>query len=95
MYHLYVFQNESLDLSVTWNKTNRTSNYTLIKHMLPMSSKFRVKSYIKTILSKTQENSGLKTTYLKRITTEELFIIFILRDYLHIPYLFIYLLKSN
>jgi hypothetical protein len=34
----------------------------------------RVNPYIKTILSKTQENSRLKTRYLKGITTEQLFI---------------------
>jgi hypothetical protein len=34
----------------------------------------RVNPYIKTILSKTQENSMLKTRYLKGITTEQLFI---------------------
>jgi hypothetical protein len=49
--------------------------------MLPMSFKFKVNLYIKTILSKTHENSRLKTRYLKGITTEQLFIISILRDY--------------
>ena len=49
--------------------------------MLPTSFKFRVNPYIKTILSKTRENSRLKTRYLKGITTEKLFIISILRDY--------------
>ena len=54
---------------------------TQIKHMLPTSFKFRVNPYIKTILSKTRENSRLKTRYLKGITTEQLFIISILRYY--------------
>ena len=49
--------------------------------MLPTSFKFRVNSYIKAVLSKTRENSRLKTRYLKGITTEQLFIIFHLRDY--------------
>jgi hypothetical protein len=50
--------------------------------MLSTSFKFRANSYIKTILSKTQENSRLKTKYLKEITTEKLFIISIARGYL-------------
>jgi hypothetical protein len=49
--------------------------------MLPMSFKLRVNSYIKTIISKTRENLRLKTRYLKGITIEQLFIIFIARDY--------------
>ena len=78
------------NFSVTWNKINSSSNLlisypsitqTQIKHMLPTSFKFRVNSYIKTVLSKTRENSRLKTRYLKGITTEQLFIISILRDY--------------
>ena len=68
---------------VTWNKINSSSDLvisypsitqTQIKHMPPTSFKFRVNSYIKTILSKTRENSRLKTRYLKGITTEQLFI---------------------
>jgi hypothetical protein len=62
--------------------------------MLPMSFKFKVNPYIKTILSKTYENSRLKTRYLKGITTEQLFIISILRDYLQRPFYFIQLLKE-
>jgi hypothetical protein len=50
--------------------------------MLPMSFKFRVNSYIKIVLSKTRENSRLKTRYLKGITIEQLFIISIARVYL-------------
>jgi hypothetical protein len=42
--------------------------------MLPTSFKVKVNLYIKTILSKTRENSRLKTRYLKGITTEQLFI---------------------
>jgi hypothetical protein len=38
---------------------------------------FRVNLYIKIVLSKTQENSKLKTRYLKGITIEQIFIIFI------------------
>jgi hypothetical protein len=49
--------------------------------MLPMSFRFRVNSYIKTTIFKTRENLRLKTRYLKGITTEQLFIIFIARVY--------------
>jgi hypothetical protein len=42
-----------------------------------LHTSFRVNSHIKTVLSQTQENSRLKTRYLKGITTEQLFIIFI------------------
>ena len=59
--------------------------------MLPMSFKFRANSHVKTIISKTQENSRLKTRYLKEITTKQLFIISIARDYPQSP--FIQLLK--
>ena len=62
--------------------------------MLPTSFKFRVNSYIKTDVSKTQENSRLKTRYLKGITIEQLFIISILRDCLQSPFYFIQLLKQ-
>jgi hypothetical protein len=51
--------------------------------MLPTSFKFRVSSYIKSVISKTLENSRLKTRYLKGITTEQLFIIFSARAYLN------------
>jgi hypothetical protein len=50
--------------------------------MLPMSFKFRVNSYIKSVISKTQENSRLKTRYLKGIMIEQLFIISNARAYL-------------
>jgi hypothetical protein len=50
--------------------------------MIPMSFKFRVNSYIKSVISKTQENLRLKTRYLKGIMTEQLFIISIARAYL-------------
>ena len=104
MQHFCVFQKVNLqNFSVTWNKINNSSDLlisypsitqTQIKHMLPMSFKFRVNSYIKAILSKTQENSRLKTRYLKGITTEQLFIISIIRDYLQrVPFYFIQLLK--
>ena len=88
---------------VTWNKINNSSDLlisyplitlTQIKHMLPTSFKFRVNPYIKIILSKTRENLRLKTRYLKGITTEQLFIISILRDYLQGPFYFIQLLKQ-
>ena len=78
MQHSCVFQKINVQkFRVTWNKINSSSDLlisyplvtqTLIKHMLPMSFKFRVNPYIKTILSKTQENSRLKTRYLKGIT---------------------------
>ena len=83
------------NFSVTWNKTNSSSNLLIsypsitqnqIKHMPPTSFKFRVNPYIKTILSKTRENSRLKTRYLKGITTQELFIISISRDYPQSPF---------
>ena len=100
-----VFQKINLhNFSVTWNKINSSSDLlisypsitqTQIKHSLPTSFKFRVNSYIKTILSKTRENSRLKTRYLKGITTEQLFIISILKDYLGSPFYFIQLLKTN
>jgi hypothetical protein len=53
--------------------------------MLPMSFMFRVNFYIKIVISKTQENSRMKTRYLKGIITEQLFIISIARDYLIVP----------
>jgi hypothetical protein len=49
--------------------------------MLPTSFKLRVNPYIKTVISKTQENSRLKTKYLKGFMIEQLFIISIIRDY--------------
>jgi hypothetical protein len=55
--------------------------------MLHMSFKFRANSYVKLILSKTQENSKLNTKYLKGIIIEQLFI-FSMRDYLHIPIIY-------
>ena len=89
--HFCVFQKINLrNFSVTWNKINSSSDHlisypsitqTQIKHFLPTSLKFRVNPYIKTILSKTRENSRQKTRYLKGITTEQLFIISILIDY--------------
>ena len=104
MQYFCVFQTINLqNFSFTWNKINSSSDLlisypsitqTQIKHMLPTSFKFRVNPYIKTILSKTQENSRLKTRYLKGITMEQLFIIFILRDYLQNPFYFIQLLKQ-
>ena len=102
--HFYVLQKINLqNFSVTWNKINNSLDilisypsitYTQIKHMLPTSFKFRVNPYIKTVLSKTRENLRLKTRYLKGITTEQLFIISILRGYLKSPLLFIQLLKE-
>ena len=99
--HFCVFQKVNLqNFSVTWNKINNSLDLlisypsitqTQIKHMLPMSFKFRVNSYIKTVISKTLENSRLKTRYLKGITIEQLFIISIVRDYSQSP--FIQLLK--
>jgi hypothetical protein len=62
--------------------------------MLPTSFKFRVNPYIKTILFKTQENSRLKAMYFKEIITEQLFIIFILRDY-HRVFIIYLALKRN
>ena len=85
MQYFCVFQKVNLqNFSVTQNRINSSSNIlisypsitqTQIKHMPPTSFKFRVNLYIKTVLSKTRENSRLKTTYLKGITTEQLFII--------------------
>jgi hypothetical protein len=63
--------------------------------MLSTSFKFSANSYIKTILSKTQENSRLKTRNLKGITIEQLFIISISRDYLQSPLDCIQLLETN
>ena len=103
MQHFYVFQKINLqNFSITWNKINNSSDLlisylsitqTQIKYMLPTSSKFRVNSYIKTVLSKSRENSRLKTRYLKGITTEKLFIISIASDYPQSP--FIQLLKTE
>ena len=91
MQHFCIFQKLNLqNFSVTWNKINNNSDLlisyplitqTQIKHSLPTDFKFRVNLYIKLVVSKTQENSRLKTRYLKGITTEQLFIIFHLRDY--------------
>ena len=97
----HIFQKIILqNFSITWNKINSISDLlisypsitkTQIKHMLPTSFKFKVNSYIKTVISKTQENSRLKTWYSKGITIEQLFIISIDRDF---PQrLFIQLLK--
>ena len=98
-----VFQKINLqNFSVTWEKINSSSDLlisypsitqTQIKHMLPTSFKFRVNSYIKTVVSKTRENSRLKTRYLKEITIEQLFIISIARDYPQSS--FIYLALKN
>jgi hypothetical protein len=54
--------------------------------MVPMSFEFRVNPYIKIILSKTREHLRPKTGYLKGITTEQLFIIFLLIDCPKSPY---------
>ena len=99
----YVFQKINLqNFSVTWNKINNSSDllisypsitWTQIKYMLPTSFKFRVNSHIKTVLSKTRENSRLKTRYLKGITIEQLFIISIARDHPQSSY--IQLLKTR
>jgi hypothetical protein len=50
--------------------------------MLPTSFKFRVNSYIKSVISKTRENSRMKTRYFKGIMIEQPFIISIARAYL-------------
>ena len=50
------------------------------------------KSLYQTVVSKTQENSRLKTRYLKGITIEQLFIISIARDYPQSPF---YLFSSQ
>ena len=97
------FKRNHQNFSVTWNKINSSSDLlisylsitqTQIKHMLSTSFKFRGNPYIKSILSKTQKNSRMKTRYLKEITTEQLFIISILRDYLQSTFLFIQLFKE-
>ena len=95
-YHFCIFQNINLqNFSVTWNKINTSLDLlisypsitqTQINYMLPTRLKFRVNPYIKIVLSKTQENLRLKTWYLKGITTEQLFIISISRDYLQSPF---------
>ena len=109
MKHFYIFQKINLqNSSITWNKINNNSDllisYPLItqtqnKHSLPTSFKFRVNLYIKSVVSKTQENSWLKTRYLKGIMTEQLFIISIVRDYLQSPFIYLALFffkeKSN
>ena len=74
--------NNSLDLLISYPSITQTQ----IKHMLPTSFKFRLNSYTKIVVSKTQENSRLKTRYLKGITIEQLFIISISRDYLQSPF---------
>ena len=104
MKHFHVFQKINLqNFSITWNKINSSLDVlisypsitqTQIKHMLPTSFKFRENSYIKIVISKIWENLRLKTRYLKGITTEQLFIISILKDYLQSPFLFIQLLKE-
>ena len=85
MQHFCVFQKVNLqNFSITWNKINNSSDLlisypsitqTQIKHVLPMSFKFRVNLYIKLVVSKTRENLRLKTRYLKGLTIEQLFII--------------------
>ena len=72
----------SLDLLISYLSITQTQ----IKHMLRTSFKFSVNSYIKIVVSKTRENSRLKTRYLKGITTQQLFIISISRDYLRSPF---------
>ena len=104
MQYFYVFQKINLlNFSITWNKINNSSDLlvsypsitqTQMKLVLPTSFKFRVNSYIKIVVSKTWENSRLKTRYLKGITIEQLFISFIIRDYLQSPFLF-YLAPKN
>ena len=103
MQHFHVFQKINLqNFSITRNKINSSSDLlisypsitqTQIKHMLSTSFNFRVNSYIKIVVSKTQENSRLKSRYLKGITTEQLFIISIIGDYPQSP--FIQLLKNR
>ena len=76
MQHFCVFQKINFqNFSVTWNKINSNSDLlisypsitqTQIKHSLPMSFKFRVNPYVKTILSKTWENSRLESQVLER-----------------------------
>ena len=99
MLHFYVFQKINLlNSGVTQNNINSSSDLlisypsitqTQIKHMLPTSFKFRANSHVKSISSKTQENSRLKTRYLKGIMIEQLFIIFIVRDYLQSPFIYL------
>ena len=99
MKHFYIFQKINIwNSSITWNKINNSSDLrisypsitqTQIKHMLPTSFKFGVNYYIKIVLSKTRENSRLKTRYLKGIMTEQLFIISIVRDYLQSPFIYL------
>ena len=103
MQYFYVFQKINLKkFSVTWNKINNSSyllisymsiTQTQIKRMLPTCFKFRVNPHIKIVVSKTQENSRLKTRYLKGMTIEQLFIISTSRYYLQSP--FIQLLKTE
>ena len=103
MLPFYVFQKKSLEFSVTWNKINSSLDLlisypsitqTQTKHFLPMSFKFRANSHVKIILSKTRENSWLKTSYLKGIVTEQLFIISIMRDHLQVFFIY-WLLKTE
>ena len=91
MQHFYVFSKDKspelkCHLEQDKQHSDRLISYpsitqTQIKHMLPTSFKFRVNSYIKTVVSKTRENLRLKTRYLKGIITEQLFVISILRDF--------------
>ena len=99
----YAFQKKSPEFSITWNKINISLNLlisyssitqTYIKHSLPTSFKFRVNLYIKSVISKTRENSRLKTRYFKEITTEQLFVISI-EEIILSPLYFIQLLKTN
>ena len=105
MQNFYFFQKINLqNFSITWNKINSSSDLrisypsntqTQIKHVLPTSFKFRVNPYIKTTLSKTRENSRLKTRYLEGITIEQLFIISIFRGYSESPFYLISALKNK
>ena len=92
MQHFFVFFSKSkspeLQCHQEQDKQQIRPSQTQIKHMLSTNFKFRANPYIRTILSKTQENSRLKTRYLKGNTTEQLFIISIQEIILSPHYLF-------
>ena len=103
MQDFHIFQKINLqNFSITWNKITqqlRPSHITSVNyldldqayatHEFQVHSKFLYQNTV----SKNWENSRLKTRYLKGITIEQLFIIFIARDYPQSP--FIQLLKTK
>ena len=92
-YCLFIFLKGNLqNFSITWNKISYPY-LDLDQALLPTSFKFRANSHVKIVISKTRENSRLKTRYLKWIITEQLLMISIMR--IHLQVLFIYLALKN